>query len=171
MRSNKELSKEIREKIKAKGIKRNTYSICVRDVGYSTSISIEVKDITVNPAIFTKILDEYSYIRRDEHTYEILSGCNTFTRVQYDYDTLKAASEKYNAVAMEVMRTAPKEHNQKIAIYKEHELYFAKNDGFVYVLSNKEGERSTQFRRHVAETEHELATALAIFNGIGTFNF
>ncbi len=88
--SNKELSRAIQNDLKAAGVPRRAYSIRVRNAGYSTAITIEIKDISIRIEKVEKIANRRESIRYDEYCQEILEGGNTFVSVRYDYDALDA---------------------------------------------------------------------------------
>jgi hypothetical protein len=168
MKTNKELSLEIREKIKAKGIKRGCYSVRVLNAGYSTAIRIQVKDIKINPAIFKEIVEGYEAISRDERTYEILSGGNTYVNVSYDSSVLRDETGKFIDTAKGVFATASKENNDEIADFGYgRKLLYSRVGETCYISSDDDKE----YGRHSAYGEWDIAEALAIFMAIGTFKY
>lgn len=97
--TNKEMSKAIQEKLKAAGIPRAAYSIRVRSCGYSDSVRIDVKDLSISIDDVKRVAFQYQSIDRDERTGEVLEGGNTYVFIQYSFYALQAAHEKYLAQA------------------------------------------------------------------------
>lgn len=159
--SNREISKAIQEKLKAAGVPRAAYSIRVRDCGYSNSVRIDVKDLAVSIDDVKRIALHYQSIDRDERTGEILEGGNTYVFVQYDFDTLEAAQEKYLAQAegiyghgyTEVMTHA----NGNVLLYLDTEP----GEGFLYL----KGENG--MKRFYCRSAHKVAEGIAIFAATG----
>ena len=87
--TNRELGNAIRKKIKALGYTSKDVSVRVSDAGYETAVRIYIKNMAVNEQAVKGVAKSFEYIDRDERSYEILSGGNTFVFVDYDYDTRK----------------------------------------------------------------------------------
>lgn len=159
--TNKEMSKAIQEKLKAAGVPRAAYSIRVRYCGYSESVRIDVKDLAVSIYEVKRIALQYQSIDRDERTGEILEGGNTYVFVQYDFDTLEAAQEKYLAQAegvyghgyAEVMTHA----NGNTLLYLDTEP----GEGFLYL----KGENG--MKRFYCRSANKVAEGIAIFEASG----
>ena len=83
MKTNKELSAEIKAILKQNGIKRNEVSVRVSDCGYSTAIHIIVKVPTISCRMIRKLLIHYEDINRDEFNGEILQGGNIYLWLDY----------------------------------------------------------------------------------------
>ena len=170
--TNKEMSMEIREKLKAAGIPKSAYSIRVRYCGYSTAIDVKLKDLGINADRVTKVLLHYRHVDWDERCMEILAGGNTFTNVEYDYNVLETAAKENMGRAKEIMAMdVPLFEGVKIADWSrnghEHELLWFKGDNVV--VSRKKGGSSCGNRRHYAGGAHSMAEALAMFNALGEF--
>lgn len=102
--TNRELGNAIRKKIKALGYTSRDVSVRVSDAGYETAVHIYIKNMAVNEQAVKGVAKSFEYIDRDERSYEILSGGNTFVFVEYDYDTRKEAVNKYLEAAEEIMQ-------------------------------------------------------------------
>ena len=175
--TNKELGAAIRAKIKAAGIPAKAVSVTVKDAGYSTSVRIKIKDITVGRKRVEKLANGYEEIRYDERSYEILEGANTYVFVDYDYDAMRAAAAAYMDRAREIIENHP-ERYQGVEVARNEESgthlsYFwhgeGYNDNTVQVFDEKEGRFTYDGGRYSAYNEHVLAEALAIYAAHGTF--
>lgn len=123
--TNRELGSYVRSKLKEVGITSRMVSVRVSDCGYSTSVDCYVKDLSVDINAVKKIVSEVDYIRYDPYAQEILSGCNIFTHVEYDWEIMRDAK---NAV-----RESVKAEMAKINDNKSHRLY-VDDDGKEVVL-------------------------------------
>jgi hypothetical protein len=64
-------------------------------VGYDSSISVTLKDLSLPKHLIQKILNkEFSSVSYDERCGEILSGGNVFVFVDFDYNLLENAIEE-----------------------------------------------------------------------------
>ena len=113
--SNKELGAYVRAELKKVGITSRMVSIRVSDCGYSTSVDCTIKDLSVDFDTVRKIVEQVEYIRYDPYAQEILSGCNIFTHVQYDWQIMRDAK---NAISESV-----KAEMEKINDGRNHKLY------------------------------------------------
>lgn len=77
--SNKELSMKVREALNAAGFK-GLYSISTKDAGYSTSVTVRLKNDDVDYEKVRSILDNFRSVSRDEFG-EILEGANIYAKV------------------------------------------------------------------------------------------
>ena len=81
--------------MKKAGYNLRDFSIRSRACGYSDSIDITIKNLAIKDFEIEKIARKYEYYERDERTYEILQGGNTFVRVAYDCETWKEYQNKF----------------------------------------------------------------------------
>ncbi|MDR2276360.1 MAG: hypothetical protein LBE23_00780 [Vagococcus sp.] len=164
------IKKELRE------LGHNTKKISVRvsHHGYgNTTIDVEIKDLSVDLRAVDKYLNQkYREIRYDEHVQgEILEGCNTFVRCNYEYDMFRNA----------VKANLPKA-KKLIAEFEAEDTYsgieFFENDHFkayafykdkLISVHSKDEEDNNIYRRHVFYNEHDLARALLILDLYGNF--
>lgn len=112
--TNKELSQAIRNDIKKIGYTSRQISVKVRDCGYSTSVHITIKDATINIHDIEAVALKYKSIDRDQRTYEILEGCNTYVFVKYEYGVLEDAAKALIPICENVLSNN-KYHNRTIA--------------------------------------------------------
>lgn len=104
------------------------------------------------------VAKSFEYIDRDERSYEILSGGNTFVFVEYDYDTRKEAVNKYLEAAEEIMQKYKELTINNIAQRGDKVLKFYHGDNadsFVYI---------DNLHRLYTRDTYGLAFALAKFN-------
>lgn len=98
--SNKELSQLIRKTLKESGFTSKDVSIRVRAALYDTSVNITVKNPLVRLSEVEEIVKKFSEVDYDEHSGEILAGCNVYVHCQYEYGIFKdAAADVFRAVA------------------------------------------------------------------------
>lgn len=159
--SNREISKAIQEKLKAAGVPRSAYSISVRSCGYSDSVKIEIKDMTVRIDDVKRVAFQYQSIGRDERTGEILEGGNTYVFIQYSFDALQAAHEKYLALAEEIFCHGYAEvmthANGNTLLYLDAD----QGAGFLYLKGNN------GMDRFYCRGPMKLAEGIAIFAATG----
>lgn len=156
--TNRELGNAIRKKIKALGYTSKDVSVRVSDAGYETAVRIYIKNMAVNEQAVKGVAKSFEYIDRDERSYEILSGGNTFVFVEYDYDTKKEAINKYLEAAQEIMQKYKELTINDIAQHggKTLKFYHGDNsDSFVFI---------DNLHRAYTRDTYGLAFALAKFN-------
>lgn len=156
--TNRELGNAIRKKIKALGYTSKDVSVRVSDAGYETAVHIYIKNMAVNEQAVKGVAKSFEYIDRDERSYEILSGGNTFVFVEYDYDTKKEAINKYLEAAQEIMQKYKELTINNIAQRGDKVLKFYHGDNadsFVYI---------DNLHRLYTRDTYGLAFALAKFN-------
>ena len=84
---------KVKEIIKGLGYKRNQVSVKTSKYAVcNTSITVTIKDISINAENLESKLNHLEKIRVDCMG-EFLEGCNTYIHVNYDYETLKNASQ------------------------------------------------------------------------------
>ena len=169
--TNKEMSAVICAELKAAGIPKKAYSIRCRYCGYSQSIDVSVKDLSVNLDRVKRVVDKYSHVRWDEHCGEILSGGNTFVDVEYSYKAMDVAGEAFLDRAKKLMEAdLPLWEGIVIAESSrnghDHELVFFKGDH--YAAARVKGGSTGCNTRHYAGDARSLANAMALFNACGT---
>ena len=111
-RNKKMNSKEIKKYLKENGINTKNISIKGSNCGYSESYNITIKDINIDIEKVRKLVQKLESYERDERTGEILEGGNTYIFVNYDYNTLKLANEKYNNIVLDIINKKLKQHCQ-----------------------------------------------------------
>lgn len=100
--TNKELKAAIKEELKNAGFKKG-YRLNIRDSLYDTAIKITINDPTINRKEIERIVNKYEKIERDERTGEILSGCNYYVLVEYNYGIFDEVAREYEATAKGAM--------------------------------------------------------------------
>ena len=128
--TNKELGAFIRGELKKVGITSRMVSTRVSDCGYSTSVDCYIKDLSVDFDTVRKIVEQVEYIRYDPYAQEILSGCNIYTHVAYDWEIMRDAK---NAICESV-----KAEMDKINDNHSHELYVEDGEKVVMIPSKHE---------------------------------
>jgi ribosomal protein S17E len=101
--SRKEIVKAIRAELKTKGINARQVSVTSKDSLYDEVINATIKDLKVPFNTVKEVVEQYSHVRYDEHSMEILAGCNVYTHVQFDYDAVSTEREKYMSLAQEII--------------------------------------------------------------------
>lgn len=129
MMSNKELGAYVRAELKKVGITSRMVSTRVSDCGYSTSVDCTIKDLSVDFDTVRKIVEQVEYIRYDEYAQEILSGCNIFTHVRYDWQIMKDAKD--------AIRESVKAETDRMNDNSSHKLYIDDNGKEVWMIPCK----------------------------------
>lgn len=129
--SNKELGAYVRAELKKVGITSRMVSTRVSDCGYSTSVDCTIKDLSVDFDTVRKIVEQVEYIRYDPYAQEILSSCNIFTHVQYDWQIMRDAKI--------AVRESVKAETDKMNDNSSHKLYTDENGKDVWMIPCKHG--------------------------------
>ena len=160
----KERSREIRRALKERGI---AASVRTRHCGYSSAIDVRVKDLSADMEEVERIANVHESIRRDERTYEILSGGNTYVSVSYDYETLEAGRAGYTDLAVRLLNewVRREDKNSLVTVAERGDdawLLWPANGGChvdALVMTTRERNRAWV---HAAYNHCSLAEALAI---------
>ena len=88
-----------------------------------------IKDLSVDFKIVEKIAHSVEYVRYDPHAQEILSGCNIYVHVQYDWEIMRDAK---NAVCESV-----KAEMDKINDNNSHKICVADDGKDVWIIPCK----------------------------------
>lgn len=169
--TNMELSKAIRADLKAAGIPKSAYSISVKYAGYETSVSVRVKDLSINMHRFDNVLRRYRHVDWDDRCMEILAGGNTFVHADYDINVLCDASARCRDRAAEIMAMdLPLFVGVDVAEFSRngHDYVLTYFKGDNEVRAHKKGSASWTGDRHWAGNVSGMAEALAIFNANGS---
>ena len=175
MSYNRELGAKIRADLKAAGIPARAVSVRVSDAGYSTSVRVNIKDISIDRDVVEKIAYRHKDISYDERSGEILSGGNTYVFVEYDYDMIRNATNQYIEQAQEIIDgnnqpcvgvdIATRDDGSRLVFF-----YEAPNSAHnIAVIFDKDGHYDYSKDRHVAHNAYHLARALALYNAVGHF--
>lgn len=143
--TNKELGAFIRGELKKVGITSRQVSVRVRDCGYSTSVDCTIKDLSVNFNMVKEIAEQVEYIRYDKYAQEILSGCNIFVDVSYDWEIMRDAKNE--------IREDVKAEMEKINDNCSHKLYVDENGNDIWIIPCKHEDREGHvwFTYHVGK--------------------
>lgn len=106
--SNKELSQLIRKTLKESGFTSKDLSVRVRAALYDTSVNITIKNPLVRISEVEEIVKRFSEVDYDEHSGEILAGCNVYVHCQYEYGIFKDAAADLLPVAEMVLSNKEK---------------------------------------------------------------
>lgn len=128
MMSLKEKVAQIRKDLKEVGITAKMASVRGKNSLYDESITVKIKDITVNKKLIDEIVYKYDDISYDEYNGEILAGGNTFTHVEFDYDVLLEARKDFIRLATKIYTEG------KEACKKDYELHRAIEEDSKVVL-------------------------------------
>ena len=166
--SNKDLSRAIQNDLKAAGVKKSAYSIRVQDCGYSVSVRIKIKDLAILPDDVKCIALHYQEYERDVSG-EILQGGNTYVFVDYDFETLQAAQEKFLLQAVTIRGKG----YQEIMQHKNGNrlVYLDTFDGEGFLSVKAPGQENISVMdRFYCRSSNTLAEGLAIFTATGRIN-
>ncbi len=160
MKALKEKAKELRQELKAEGIKA---SVVMRS---GSAIQVYLKDLAIDKDRVKEIAKKYENIHRCEYTFEILSGGNDYVFVDYDHDILRAASKNYEPMAAEIIENRSPRYCHTIAV----------KDGKTFLFFPGENVNMDEVRittdevnrgwAHGAYNAGSLATALAIIDNV-----
>lgn len=169
---NKELSKAIRDDLKAAGIARKDYSIKTSYPGYSQSCHIYIKNPLVRSSVVENLVKKYESVDRDERNGEILAGGNTYIFVQYEYGLFDNVAIELLPIAQEVIDSG-KWDGLPIARNEETTIYFTpynreSKEFTISEHSNKEGAPYEYKKTYWIKSPHDLAVAMYRFKNIGT---
>lgn len=169
--TNKELGNAIRKDLKAAGITSKDVSVRVRDSLYDTAVRIKIKNPKIRRSEVEKIANRYEEIDRDERTYEILAGCNTYVFVDYESGVIEEAAAELIPIAEMVLKNKEKYDGKKIADNGEKSVninYCEKNE---WILSEWEKEKTDVYTyrpTYWIRSARDLAVAMWRFKNIGT---
>jgi len=109
-------AKEIRNELKKQGW--NVRQVSVRRS--KCSIDVTIKDAKVPLSVVESIAKKHEVINRCEYSGDILSGANTFVRVDY-------ADEVIKPLVKQLLELMPKEHGQSLNVGKYEIVYLEGN--------------------------------------------
>lgn len=102
----KELRKQITRELKEIGMKRQDYSLKIREANYGDIyIKCEIKNPHINIVSVENILMKYREVEYDNNGCgDILQGCNTYVDVKYEYGCFDEASREYEELASQKLQ-------------------------------------------------------------------
>ena len=161
-----EKAKMIRSELKKQGLKN--VSVRSSNCGYSDSINITIKDLTVNKKQVEEIANQFESIRRCEYSGEILQGCNTYIIVEYDYMVLSNARDEFLPQALKIINEFKdqKSYLHEIAKNDESRLLYDPSVNLVHISYND----NRYSRRHVAYNEYDIARSLCLYHYCKNFD-
>ena len=177
--TNQELRLAIRRVLKDAGVNARRASISVRDAGYSTSVRIIIRDLTVDAAEVNRLADQFEEIRRCEHSGEILEGANTYVNVWYCDNAVKIAVEEKVKEAQnlwdEVHKTCKPGYGMTVARSKKHNStatlmlgeHAARNQ--IVIFTDGDGCSNIKLGTHSAHCVYTFARALVLYELHGHF--
>lgn len=104
--------KELRAELKDLGYSNRKISIKHEYCGYSESVSVTIKDLTVPISQIEPLVTKLKYIRYDEVTQEVLEGANTYVNVQYDSELLYSAIDERLERAQKIIDLTKKKNTE-----------------------------------------------------------
>lgn len=169
--TNKELGAAIRKELKENGWTSKDISVRVRDSGYDTAVNIKIKNALIRKSEVEALVKKYDEIDRDERTYEILAGCNTFVFVDYEYGVVDEAAVSLLPIAEMVLNNPEKYSGHKIADNGEKEVFITRFEDNEWILSElQKGVKTiTEYRATFwVKCPQTLAAAMFRFKNLGT---
>ena len=169
--SNKELSQLIRKTLKENGYTSKDVSVRVRAALYDTSVNITVKNPLIRLSEVEKIASKFSEIDYDEHSQEILAGCNVYVHCQYAYGIFKDAEQELVPIAEMVLNNKEKYSGHAIADNGKKTVHIIHYEGIQWTLAEfeKDGSGKSKYRpTYWVRSAGELAIAMWRFKNIGT---
>ncbi|EKR9302797.1 hypothetical protein P9705_001238 [Enterococcus faecalis] len=166
-----ELAKQIRKELKEKGITSRKVSVKSEYVGYSSKITVTVKDLNISIKEVEKIAKKHQSIRYDEVTGETLQGANTYVNVKYDFDLYEdAVDERIESAAVIQSKLEGKPDGVGEIILEDEKWEvnaFAESRGYepmiIIVLKDKEENRLTQ-KRFTCFSKWDIASFLVEYD-------
>lgn len=171
MMTNKEISAAIRNEIKGAEYKIRDFSVSVRCVGYETSIRIKIKNPMIKKTEIDKLLRHWEQIDRDERTYEILAGGNTFLHIDYEDGVLEEAAADLVPISEKVLANPEKYSGRKIADNGTKEVHITKYDDYSWTLAEFDKTKGKKYEykpTYWIRCAESLAVAMWRFKNIGT---
>lgn len=101
--TNEELRVAVKADVKGKGLSLRDVSVSVKNVGYSTTIRLVIRNPHVNRSELKTLLKKYESVDRDERTGEILAGGNVYVNACYAEGIFEEVSKEWEPFAVEMM--------------------------------------------------------------------
>lgn len=170
MMTNKEMNQAIKKELKEAGYKTRDFRVSVRDSTYDTAIKIYIKNAYISKNKIEKLLHHWEEIDRDERTYEILAGCNTYLYVGYESGVVEEAAAGLVEISEKVLAD-PKYDGRKIADNGEKHVNINKDEDcncwFLWEFDNKTKSCGYKPNYRVFNAS-DLAVAMFKFKNLGT---
>ncbi|MFU2157507.1 hypothetical protein [Caldisericum sp. AR60] len=166
----REIAEEIRKNLKKHGITSKQVSVMAKTHSLDKLIEVRIKDLKVSKELVEAAAKKYEDIRWDDYTNEILTGCNTYVDVDFDYKVLREKAEEFRETARKILEEKNKynkdelmklaEKGDLVVLYQPHHsgtyphvVVYRKNTGSCVLDS---------IERYYAVDEYSLSEALAI---------
>lgn len=168
--TNKELGQAIRKALKERGWNSRAVSVRVSDAGYSTSVSVKIKDMTINKREVEKIVNAHESIRYDEYSGEILEGANTYVFVEYDWEAMRDASRAYMEQAQEIIDNNKEADTATEVLERDGVKMYYHFNGIAGHVDNHVSLHGEKFaddwynQKYAAYSANSLAEALMLFD-------
>lgn len=169
--SNKELSQLIRKTLKESGFTSKAVSVRVRAALYDTSVNITIKNPLVRISEVEEIVKRFSEVDYDEHSGEILAGCNVYVHCQYEYGIFKEAAADLLPVAEMVLNNKEKYSGHAIADNKGKSVHIIYYQGVQWTLVEFEKDKNVTYKyrpTYWINSAMDLAIAMWRFKNLGT---
>ena len=169
--TNKELGNAIRKELKNNGITNKDVSVRVRDSLYDTVVNITIKNPLVSLSKVEAITDKFEEIDRDERTFEILQGGNTYVFVHYESGVIETAAAELIPIAEMVLANKEKYSGHAIADNGKKTAHITHYNGNEWTLVEFDKEETgvyTYRSIYWVKCARDLAIAMWRFKNIGT---
>lgn len=114
---------KLRKELKERGYSNRRVSVNHSYCGYSSSITVTIKDLSIPLATINDIACTYKSVRYCEITQEVLQGANTYVDVKYDYELLENATEEKLEQAEKIVKGLEnKEENYGDILFETSEV-------------------------------------------------
>lgn len=134
MKTLKEKCQEVRNELKAMGITSKQVSVKGSYSMYDSSISVTIKDLSVNINKVKDIAMKQQEYDRCPVTYEILQGGNTYVRVSYDWQSVSEARKAKEEEAKRILEAAQGKESYTVADYGKTVVVFY-NEGHMSTMN------------------------------------
>lgn len=161
--TNRELSQSIRNDLKAHGYNSRAVGVSVKDCGYSTSVYIKIKSPEISRKAVEDIINHLEEIEREERTYEILSGGNTFVFVEYIQDLFVDVRKAYEDRAADIFNRTDA-RTERISEGLLFVCMESRKELEKQLVQNKDGERC----KMMIDDVEQLAELLYKFDQFGS---
>lgn len=86
---------QIREELKKNGFNRTLVTVKNMPCGYSTSIQVTVRKLSISLKEIEAIVLPFSYVDYDERTHEVMMGGNTYINCSYRDGLIESQSDEH----------------------------------------------------------------------------
>ena len=174
----KEIAKAIRKELKENGINNKQVSVTSKSATYDEAIRVNIKDLNVNYKIVSKIANKYESIRYDQANGEILAGGNMYVHVEFDWDAIQEAKQKYIQKAEELIEQNKNcSENESVTVTSKDDLtilyqpqWYNGSPSSIGLYKKSEGWKNqtcyslTNIKRYDAQCAESIAEALLMFS-------